>query len=670
MKKKVLKLLSLSLATVLLVSDIGVNSVYAAQDEIIVDETEFSVTEEEIIEEDDFITETDEISETIEEELSEDIIEEDIEIVDDDDSLVTDYITEEVTDDYAIVTPTGGLMEMEFVECNDISSDEIVYDVNELYDEYLELQLTDETATVDDLFAEDGESIYAVNWDKYSSYYVYNKLPAKKQIAWKAYYKICKEVLTGNKSYSSPAFGYVRSDGVFSDLSDFMDFSLMFKYSNPQFYFISNTVSGGSDYYSFYMYDNFKSSSKRATATDKYISGINAFKNKIKASTNEGATFQSIHDAICALVTYNHDSVRTGHQYEQSEYTQSSYSTFVLKTTVCAGYAMALSVLCNEYGIGAQALTAPGHAYNRVRINHIWYNVDSTWADQDWGVYYGYYLKSTKTYSDAGYSSHIPDTFFNKYLPPCSKDAPATSNYVPGVPTKPTSTVATPVVKISSGKVTITCSTSGAKIYYTTDGKTPSSYKNISSVYSKEFTYSSGSTIKAIAVKDGKLDSKVATKAPTYKITYELNGGKNNSGNPSSYTKANATITLLKPTKKGYSFKGWYKESSFKNKVTTIDRSKAVNVKVYAKWSPIKYTVKFNANGGSGTVSSQTMTYNKSTVLNKNNFTKKGYTFKGWATSKTDAKNGKVKYANKAKVKNLSSKSGAIVTLYAVWKKK
>lgn len=62
--------------------------------------------------------------------------------------------------------------------------------------------------------------------------------------------------------------------------------------------------------------------------------------------------------------------------------------------------------------------------------------------------------------------------------------------------------------------VTISCSTGGASIYYTTDGTTPTSS---STLYSSAISVSADMTIKAIAVKDGLIDSEVAT--ATYSIT-------------------------------------------------------------------------------------------------------------------------------------------------------
>lgn len=68
--------------------------------------------------------------------------------------------------------------------------------------------------------------------------------------------------------------------------------------------------------------------------------------------------------------------------------------------------------------------------------------------------------------------------------------------------------------------------------------------------------------------------------------------------------------------------------------------------------------VTFNANGGSGSMSAQTVTYNTATALNSNSFTKDGWTFAGWAT----ASDGAVVYTNGANV-TLT----AHTTLYAKW---
>lgn len=73
-----------------------------------------------------------------------------------------------------------------------------------------------------------------------------------------------------------------------------------------------------------------------------------------------------------------------------------------------------------------------------------------------------------------------------------------------------------------------------------------------------------------------------------YKITYKLNKGSNHKSNPSTYYQQK--ITLKNPTRKGYVFKGWYTDSKFKKKITSIAKTSKKDITLYAKWS--KVTVK------------------------------------------------------------------------------
>nr|MBP3282338.1 InlB B-repeat-containing protein [Treponema sp.] len=71
----------------------------------------------------------------------------------------------------------------------------------------------------------------------------------------------------------------------------------------------------------------------------------------------------------------------------------------------------------------------------------------------------------------------------------------------------------------------------------------------------------------------------------TYSISYELNGGTNAAGNPTSYTTNSGTVAILNPTRSGYSFAGWYKASDFSgNSVSEIESGSFGNITLYAKW--------------------------------------------------------------------------------------
>ena len=87
--------------------------------------------------------------------------------------------------------------------------------------------------------------------------------------------------------------------------------------------------------------------------------------------------------------------------------------------------------------------------------------------------------------------------------------------------------------------------------------------------------------------------------------------------------------------------RGWYKE----------------NVFPYAT-----YSIKYNANGGSGAPSSQTKTHGTNLTLSSTKPTRTGYTFKGWALTQADANNGTWYY----QAGGICGKNENL-TLYATW---
>ncbi len=69
-----------------------------------------------------------------------------------------------------------------------------------------------------------------------------------------------------------------------------------------------------------------------------------------------------------------------------------------------------------------------------------------------------------------------------------------------------------------------------------------------------------------------------------YTVTYQLNGGTAASGNPAWYLSNSGSTTLKTPTRAGYHFLGWYTDSGYTNKITTISGSLGRNLTLYAKW--------------------------------------------------------------------------------------
>ena len=156
----------------------------------------------------------------------------------------------------------------------------------------------------------------------------------------------------------------------------------------------------------------------------------------------------------------------------------------------------------------------------------------------------------------------------------------------------------------------------------------------------------------------------------SYTLNFDANGGEGASIPPTVYS-YETEVTLPKNvfTKKGYALSGWSLtrggEQVYANgeAVKHINPEKNGKVTLYAVWTPVNYTVSFDANTGAGTMETVTAAYDKSFVLPVNTLTKEGYHFLGWAT----AASGEVKYEDGATVNNLADTQGKNVVLYAVW---
>lgn len=61
------------------------------------------------------------------------------------------------------------------------------------------------------------------------------------------------------------------------------------------------------------------------------------------------------------------------------------------------------------------------------------------------------------------------------------------------------------------------------------------------------------------------------TKIKTYKITYVLKGGTNNKKNTKKY-KSTKNTKLYSPKRKGYTFKGWYKDKNYTKRIRKIKK--------------------------------------------------------------------------------------------------
>lgn len=221
----------------------------------------------------------------------------------------------------------------------------------------------------------------------------------------------------------------------------------------------------------------------------------------------------------------------------------------------------------------------------------------------------------------------------------------------------------------SMAKQTMPCGTAEAlsanlfsKVGYLFQGWNPNA--------SGDAVYTDGQKVTDIAGAGETLPLYAIWKAITYYVKYNANGGSGSMANQDFKYDAAENLNSNAFSRTGYLFAGWDVDGdgdadygdgvSVKNLLSVNGGT----VNFYAVWKAITWYVKFNANGGSGSMKNQTHTYDTELALTKNAFTRTNHKFLGWGT----APSGGVVYADQAAVKNLKSAHGAIQNLYAVWR--
>ena len=133
-------------------------------------------------------------------------------------------------------------------------------------------------------------------------------------------------------------------------------------------------------------------------------------------------------------------------------------------------------------------------------------------------------------------------------------------------------------------------------------------------------------TIKAGSKKDYTLYAKWESE---YFLTYIANGGTNPEINPSRWSSDSAAYTLKGLEKVGYTFDGWFADSTFKTPVKELTPEFHDDITLYAKWITNNYKITYHLNGGVNNPDNPT-TFNFDTLTTLKEPTRKGFIFAGW----------------------------------------
>ena len=162
-----------------------------------------------------------------------------------------------------------------------------------------------------------------------------------------------------------------------------------------------------------YMHFNYKFSKEEV---DAFYQEMRDVAQKLKKDSD----FESVKAAYDYIIN------QVDYDYNYNNYLD--YEGFRDGVMVCSGYSMALFHLLVDMNIPvrmvsgycAEEETVTGHAWNVVKIDEKWYNVDATWDDpgEEKDIQYRYFLKS-----DADFGNHYRDNEYEGYGKDISKES-------------------------------------------------------------------------------------------------------------------------------------------------------------------------------------------------------------------------------------------------------
>lgn len=187
---------------------------------------------------------------------------------------------------------------------------------------------------------------------------------------------IYENLYSHQESFSVQSYGITVSDfqSIYSNVIN----------DNPELFYVSSSFG----------YTYIPSSGKIVTITPSYAltqteipqakvifeKGIQKALRQVDSSMNDAQKALVIHDYIMNLATY---PVINNVSTDDRESYHSAYGLFYDGYVVCAGYTLAYSAIMQRLGIDCKYVVSSEmqHAWNSVKIDGYWYNVDLTFDD-------------------------------------------------------------------------------------------------------------------------------------------------------------------------------------------------------------------------------------------------------------------------------------------------
>lgn len=270
----------------------------------------------------------------------------------------------------------------------------------------------------------DKAEYYSRSWSMYSSNYCFSKMNEAEQEFYNRLDEVVMHYMNSDEDavFREKDSNYYLKGATYSDL-DFARFdaagepvlnkerateiAIIYWYQNPQYYFVSTWILRDDDEIYLGCISDFADGQERFSVTADVFARIDGWLAETENIPSEYGKALKIRDIVCNNVVYLTNS-----------YDQSLYSAVILGETVCAGYTKLYSVLANAAGLDGIGIISGTHAWNKVKIDGKWYNVDTTWDDDK--NTRDYFCRSDTYFLENG--AHLPRELYDGLLPEAPYD--------------------------------------------------------------------------------------------------------------------------------------------------------------------------------------------------------------------------------------------------------
>ena len=151
---------------------------------------------------------------------------------------------------------------------------------------------------------------------------------------------------------------------------------------------------------------------------------------------------KAVYDYICNHVTYDYAGLDAYDNGSQDYTPFTTWKALIKGTAVCQGYASLFYRLMLELGVDSRVVVgigvtdsgSGGHAWNIVKLDDLYYNLDATWDSEyaKWDLDYEYFLRYPANFPDHIRDAEYDTAAFHAAYPMGEKDYQPAAESIPG----------------------------------------------------------------------------------------------------------------------------------------------------------------------------------------------------------------------------------------------